>query len=688
MASPQDASAYIHLGLWTNQDKGSFRGLTLTVSPASATLLTNLMALFVTMAGGQFWTILRFTLHQIRAMSHDKARDPEYNRQQVVLRNTTSATSTVQFLVYLGWKSRKDTSALPRLLSSLPIIMLAIFSTVFFILAGVFSNTLIDAGSEVLSRSPFCGFYNQTYFNDVVTGSTPVTTQIEAQLAEYHARGFSDLQRSQQYAQECYQLEGTGSSNCDTFKKSTLPLTTLHNGSCPFDPRICLEGVDTIVFDSGPIDTHKDLGINAVPEDRLTYRKVVHCTVLNDTSYTTGWMNKSGPLPTQPTWRIANASYGQSTFTGNNETYSYSNYADFYTAYAAEYSLSYTVGSDQNYATFGAQDSASTFIPIPELEQKEADLFLFYLSYIGNYLEPVDDPWFAAHQPFSFRVSPTNVVTTYVRDKPITTIGCTEQYQICTAPGSCTRLLGYDQVQQSISANLSLTPKQNVTLNQLLWSAVSADIFQIVNGLAASTTPLLATQKRQNGYHTTSVQLPSDQWKLELANWMSICMAHLQRVTVESETGQIAAQPRYLVPPATDSEEWICQNLMIRSDTYQSFSVLALSMMVFVGTVVLVLSFVIEPMVAWMLRRSGRGETGNEIWRAHDMLGPQLWSSRLEAVKVDGAQPRHPRNDSLASWDTSSYTVDEKGRKRVSSQALSFEDHERFLITKAYEAWI
>jgi hypothetical protein len=694
MGQALDATAYVHQGFWVNQDKGGVLGLTLTVSSTSATLLTNVVALFVTMAGGQFWTILRFSLHQIRALSGNSSGNTLHNQQQVILRNTTSATATAQTLLYLKWSSRKTDQTCAQKSSSLLVVVLAIFCAAFFILAGAFSSTVMDAGPYVISKSPFCGFFNQSYL-DIAQGIVPVSTvERETMVDEYVSWDVRDVEHSLQYSEDCYLTDGTGSTNCNTFKKSKLPIATYNNGTCPFNPKLCLDNVDTIVFDTGPINTHHDLGINAAPADRLVYRRVNNCTVLNGTSYGTGWMNQTSGLTAEPIWKIANVSYGRSINWDlvKNVTYSYSNFADFYTATALESSLSYSLGSDQTYVT--AQNSlaeGSTFIPLPEFEQKNADIFLFHLSYIGVYLSPVDDPWFSAHQPFSFKVAGGNTVVTYMSDEPITTSACTEQHQICTDVNTCTPLYGYVQLQDYITKHMKLTPKQNVTLNQLWWSATTASLFQIPACLAMGTAPLLATEKRLNGRHTVSVPLPHDQWKLELSNWMTISMAHLQRTTVESETGQIAAQPQYLLKPATDSEKWLCNNLLIRSEAYQSFSVIALAALIFGGTLVIVSSLTIESLSISLLRIVGRGqtgETGNEIWRAHDMLGRQLWSSRLEAIKAGSLRSRPLRNDSLASWDTMSGPGDEKGRKRVSSQALSFDDHERLLIAKAYESWI
>ena len=105
MAQALDASAYIFEGVWTNWTKGAVRGLTLTLRPTNATLLTNTLALFVTMAGGQLWTITRFVLHQVRSA---RAEDSDYRKKhQVVLRNTTTDLGTAQFMVNLAWATRQ-----------------------------------------------------------------------------------------------------------------------------------------------------------------------------------------------------------------------------------------------------------------------------------------------------------------------------------------------------------------------------------------------------------------------------------------------------------------------------------------------------------------------------------------------------------------------------------------------------
>ena len=105
MVQALDPSAYIFEGVWTNWSRGAARGLTLTLRPAHATLLTNTLALFVTLAGGQLWTIMRFSIHQLRSVP--KTCGQNHDKHQVILRNTTTDLGTAQFMVNLVWDSRE-----------------------------------------------------------------------------------------------------------------------------------------------------------------------------------------------------------------------------------------------------------------------------------------------------------------------------------------------------------------------------------------------------------------------------------------------------------------------------------------------------------------------------------------------------------------------------------------------------
>jgi hypothetical protein len=72
------------------------QGPTLTLNPTGANLLIAVLALFVTMSSSQLWTIVRFTLHQMRASKKSRSFSILYDQQQFVLRNTTTDLATAQ----------------------------------------------------------------------------------------------------------------------------------------------------------------------------------------------------------------------------------------------------------------------------------------------------------------------------------------------------------------------------------------------------------------------------------------------------------------------------------------------------------------------------------------------------------------------------------------------------------------
>ena len=174
----------------------------------------------------------------------------------------------------------------------------------------------------------------------------------------------------------------------------------------------------------------------------------------------------------------------------------------------------------------------------------------------------------------------------------------------------------------------NFTANQDVTLNRIMNAVVRSTMREVVEGLAVGSTPLLAINETTSESTTLSLALPPNQWQLEAEHWHSVVMSQLQRKFVEYGTGQMAAQTAYIIPPATASERWICDNLMIRGTAYQSFSVLAIALIVGFGSLVIVVSLNIESMTSCIQTRLGRGLAARESWDDHDMLGLKLWEGR------------------------------------------------------------
>ena len=172
-------------------------------------------------------------------------------------------------LTRLAWNERKERS----ILRSLPLIILALCNTLLFAVAGVFSSEVTKAaGNETLIMSPNCGYI------------LPNPSNLVKQL-EFDAKDVNDILAAITYSRACY----GGAPNelqCGRFRQPKLAYTSEMNVSCPFQSNICREGPSAAFqIKSGWIDTHKDLGINTKPSDRLQYRRVSTCSVLQTKNY-------------------------------------------------------------------------------------------------------------------------------------------------------------------------------------------------------------------------------------------------------------------------------------------------------------------------------------------------------------------------------------------------------------------
>ncbi|RMZ89695.1 hypothetical protein DV736_g3079, partial [Chaetothyriales sp. CBS 134916] len=204
---------------------------------------------------------------------------------------------------------------------------------------------------------------------------------------------------------------------------------------------------------------------------------VTTCAPLNDTDHLRGWNGYVESPSTQPEHYVAYEYYGPSIVFSTNYTYAYSDYAAYYTNYSARATSSYQLYASVAYTPGGPR--FGDFVPITELEQDAADLVLMFLSYTGNYLEPVDDPWFSAHRHHEINNTLYPYIDNqYARDLPISTLACTEQHRFCNpARAICTPLASSNDVQNLDSFSSNLTQYQVATFNRIL-AAMSFSILK------------------------------------------------------------------------------------------------------------------------------------------------------------------------------------------------------------------
>ena len=655
MADGLNPVSSIHQGIWTDYSRGRIWGLMWTLCPTHATIMTNTLAILVTVCGAQLWTLVRYTLYQVAASRIQRSSisvmpSPHFERRQRALRIATSDLSTAQIMLSLTWQHPRRNGR--RSIQSFLIGVFALGYMILFWIAGIFSNKAISTTStngpwSVLSVNNQCGILNPAYY-EVIQGDD-LSTELNFNMwTQFLGKQSQEVQLSLEYAQECYLSVPNSNPVCNTLKAQNIGWET-RNASCPFPSYMCHSDVEPIVFDTWYIDSRDDLGINAKAEDRLKYRRISTCSVLNDTGRIQGWdgvlahMSDPNPMP-----QTAAAYFGRNLIKDTTWTYAYSNFASFYNNYTAEVTLPYQVNAVNAYAYADPQWSFSDFEPIPELEQIEADLQLFFLTFTGMYVDMIEDPWFSAHKEESFPSAPyTYLQSRYWRDEAIGPLACTVQHQFCTTNETCTGLLGFDQVQNNATFNATLTPNQNATMNRILLAQSNADVARVVRQLTLSTTPLLASNVTRNGNSGVFLSggLAEDQWKRELNFWHSISMAHLQRTLTQWATGQIAPQPQYmqyLLPPAQspveDQDEWFCKSLVVPSMVYQSFSFASIIIVVGLGIVVVIFSLAKQRIIALIWRCVGLPPP-LEDWDEDDLL--------RDRSPLPPAPP--PKDDNIAS---------------------------------------
>lgn len=273
----QQVGANVYKGIWVNWSRGTILGSTLTLSDRNGGLLIAFLAIFVSAAGGALWRIISYAIHQSRAKL--AYQDGLHHQQQVIFRNAStpgSASWQLLQLLFQWWDNAKR-----PVLRVVPLAALALVNLFLFALAGVFSAEVTKAaGNEVLVRSPNCG-----------TWAISPNSTLEQQAA-FRSKTLLDSTSASTYARSCYG-QAQDPLACTQFTQPNIPWAANQNASCPFSGDMCKLG-DTSAYqmDTGHVDSHEVLGINAPPTDRITYRKVTTCSPIKTKGYASEWNNR------------------------------------------------------------------------------------------------------------------------------------------------------------------------------------------------------------------------------------------------------------------------------------------------------------------------------------------------------------------------------------------------------------
>lgn len=261
----------IYTGIWTNWSRGAILGLTLTTTKQYGNLLIAFMALFIGFVASRLWKISCLALH--RCYSTAEKRSPIHHQRQVILRNSRTAESALFDILCLLWAWRK--SQFPRIANLIPLTIFTFCYLSAFTAAGGFSSNISSSiGDEVLIKSQYCG---TIIANGTMEGSS-IRNRWQSELSNSAAN----------YVQQCYSniSQSSAPTACNKFVLSSLPTYEVNaSAECPFQHQICRNPQSTLRLDSGYIDSHEDLGLNAPKDERFAYRYMLHCAPLETDNY-------------------------------------------------------------------------------------------------------------------------------------------------------------------------------------------------------------------------------------------------------------------------------------------------------------------------------------------------------------------------------------------------------------------
>jgi hypothetical protein len=214
-----------------------------------------------------FWRLISFVLHQVNTTKPGHERDGLHHQCQAILRNSTAGGAFLEFLkLPVGWRGRTRSPFLRVIAFALAAALnLAVFGV-----AGIFTSEVTKVpGNSTLIRGPFCGGWAVDYSTDSL------------QLNAFSTKILADTMEAAAYVRQCYG-ENTTSLSCEVYNRRSLNFATDQNATCPFQSGLCMHNnKSAFSMDTGLMDSHADLGMNARPQNRVKFRRAATCAPIH-----------------------------------------------------------------------------------------------------------------------------------------------------------------------------------------------------------------------------------------------------------------------------------------------------------------------------------------------------------------------------------------------------------------------
>jgi hypothetical protein len=290
---------------WINWSHGAAFGKTITLTSSNGYFLVSFLTLYVAFAGNRFWVIVAF-IFQL-GMATKEHGDDEHNTRQAVLYYSSTPMSALCSFSAIAFHGKKTGRPFLR---TLLLIAVALFTAGAFIAASVLASQVVSGSSnEVLIASSNCSYWEPAKTDSFHQGGFRTKLTVDALAAATYSRA-------------CYGSSSTTSTQCDTYITRQIPWNETTGPKCPFSsPELCLLSPPSVYqMDTGLIDSHSHLGLNARKAHRIAYRRLTTCAPINATKFLK--ISKDGSND------IYNYSFGSNQQpTGGNLTFSYNSRA-------------------------------------------------------------------------------------------------------------------------------------------------------------------------------------------------------------------------------------------------------------------------------------------------------------------------------------------------------------------------
>ncbi|KAI4269529.1 MAG: hypothetical protein L6R38_007434 [Xanthoria sp. 2 TBL-2021] len=414
-------------------------------------------------------------------------------------------------------------------------------------------------------------------------------------------------------------------------------------------------------MDTGLLDSHQALGINAPLSDRVHYRKVTTCSPITAKNH---FRTHNDTNPDHIAYGDPLMDYLFGPVGDLNYTFSYN-----------MHSIANRNGYELTSLAASAGSVHEGWKPIPALLRTDGDLSMFFLTPNSvSYHEPVIDPFYAATSTFQITVGGRNT-TYYQSDFFVNVMACVDQHQFCNpSTDQCTPLTGALALASANSAisRLNLNFAQYFTALMIDLHLVELSTYNSVRSRGAN-----ALRASDTLNDNLQVGLPNTQWITEISSWFGISMAKLQQKVVQHATGPSFIPDSYdLIKPQTAVEKNLCNNQIIRKTSgTTSFSVLGVAIILIVGTILIITSWTLDTCMRSIRGKKGSSQHKSLQWivdeklqlqrLAYEEAGQGHWREGASTVPLTerddkiglpwNADMEHPRLSQLAGHTVITY---------------------------------